>query len=35
MLELATARAAGDISVPSELSNYAARSRGGKAARQQ
>jgi cyclic dehypoxanthinyl futalosine synthase len=35
MLELATARAAGDVSVPAELSNYAARSRAGKAARQQ
>ena len=33
MLELATARAAGDSSVPAELSNYAARSRAGKTAR--
>jgi hypothetical protein len=35
MLELATARAAGDVSVPAELSNYAARSREGKASRRQ
>jgi hypothetical protein len=35
MLELATARATGDSSVPAELSNYAARSRAGKTARQQ
>ena len=35
MLELATARAAGDVSVSAELSNYAARSRAGKVARQQ
>jgi cyclic dehypoxanthinyl futalosine synthase len=35
MLELATARAEGDLSVPAELTNYAARSRAGKAARQQ
>jgi cyclic dehypoxanthinyl futalosine synthase len=35
MLELATARADGDNSMPSELVNYAARSREGKAARQQ
>jgi hypothetical protein len=30
MLELATARAAGDLSVPEELMNYPARSRAGK-----
>jgi hypothetical protein len=30
MLELATAREAGDDSVPSELMNYPARSRSGK-----
>jgi hypothetical protein len=35
MLELATSRAPGDVAVPAELSNYAARSRAGKAARQQ
>src|SRR4029077_17787572 len=35
MMELATARADGDTSMPSELVNYAARSREGKAARQQ
>jgi cyclic dehypoxanthinyl futalosine synthase len=35
MLELATARAAGDASVPAELSNYAARSRAGKTSRDQ
>ncbi len=35
MLELATARAAGDVSVSAELSNYTARSRAGKVARQQ
>ena len=35
MLELATARVAGDVSVSAELSNYAARSRAGKVARQQ
>ena len=34
MLELATARAVGDVSVPAELSNYTARSRTAKAARQ-
>jgi cyclic dehypoxanthinyl futalosine synthase len=33
MMELATARADGDMSMPSELVNYAARSRQGKAAR--
>ena len=33
MMELATARADGDTSVPAELVNYAARSRQGKAAR--
>ncbi len=33
MLELATARAAGDTSVPAELVNYEARSNAGKAAR--
>jgi hypothetical protein len=30
MLELATARADGDVSVPEELANYPARSRTGK-----
>jgi cyclic dehypoxanthinyl futalosine synthase len=35
MLELATARAAGDETVPAELSNYRARSRSAKAARLQ
>jgi hypothetical protein len=30
MMELATARADGDTSVPDELVNYPARSRGGK-----
>jgi hypothetical protein len=30
MLELATARAAGDVTVPEELANYHARSRAGK-----
>jgi hypothetical protein len=30
MLELATARAEGDVSVPAELANYEARSRAGK-----
>ena len=33
MLELATARADGDTSVPEELRNYPARSRQGKALR--
>src|SRR5712671_1288402 len=33
MLELATARAEGDVSVPEELANYPARSRAGKAQR--
>jgi cyclic dehypoxanthinyl futalosine synthase len=33
MLELATARAEGDTSVPVELANYPARSRAGKEAR--
>jgi len=33
MMELATARADGDMSMPPELANYAARSREGKAAR--
>jgi hypothetical protein len=35
MLHLATARAEGDTSVPEELTNYAARSKPGKAARGQ
>jgi cyclic dehypoxanthinyl futalosine synthase len=30
MLELATARAEGDVSIPDELANYPARSRAGK-----
>jgi len=34
MLELATARAEGDTSVPAELHLYPARSRAGKSARQ-
>ena len=35
MLELSTARAAGDTSVPAELVNYAARSAAGKKQRSQ